>query len=267
MAIELKIVWEGEVPGLADQHLSIAAFGEALNALLVAYKRIASNMISNAADYAEKGRLQEEARWLDIEIVDLARASAGVQAVCTARGVPGDGIPLFMTDIVRRASGELLDSVKEESLGNLRNSTVRKYLEALPQGLKRQVYELTENGNTIHEPVVIEAIHLAEVPALDLPYLIEFSGSVIAIGFEPGRNEIKIKQEAGQTLTLQASPAQVETGLELRGLLVRGLAVRAKQMRLLRLERKDAPRFEVTPEVVDEQIFRRWEALLEALAQ
>lgn len=266
MAIELKIVWEGEVPGLADQRLSIAAFGEALKALLVAYRRIASNMISNAVDYAERGRLQGHARWLDIEITDLAKESAGVQAVCTTRSAPGEQVPLFMTDIARRASVELLAAVKEESDGHPRNSTVRKYLEALPRNLRRQVYELSDNGNRLCEPVIVEVVALAtDVPTLELPYLTELSGDIVGVGFEPGKNEVRIK--ADTTNTLQASTAHVDLAIELRGNPVRALVVVNKQSRLLRLDSQDAPRFMPTREQAQKYVFEEWDGLLRKLAE
>lgn len=268
MAIELYILWEGDAPGLNEHRLSIDAFGDALQVLLAAYRRIASNMIRDADDYAEAGRLRDEAKWLDIEIAEIrGDASTGLTTFCTLRPPQQRVAPLFIGEIAERASKELLDALDHESKGQPRNTNVRDYLSKLPAGVQRQTYTLKESGNEIHAPVVIEAINLAELLSLDLPYLIEFSGSVIAVGFEPGRNEIRIRQEAGQTLTVQASPAQVESALQLRGSLVRGLAVRAKQIRLLRFESKDAPRFEVTRGTVNEQIFRRWEALLRELAQ
>lgn len=266
MAVELKIIWEGDVPGLADKRLSIAAFGDSLKALLVAYKRIASNMISSAVEYAEKGRLQEYARWLDIEITDLAKGSAGIQAVCTARTAPSETAPLFMADITRRASTELLDCVNEESHGHPRNSTVRKYLEALPHGLRRQIYELSENGNAIHEPVIIEAIELAsEVPTLSLPFLTELAGDMIGVGFEPGKNEVRIKTTTANVL--QASTSQVDAAIELRGEPVRALAVVSKQSRLLMLSAQNAPPFKPNADQIEYYVFGAWDGLLRKLAE
>jgi hypothetical protein len=266
--LELKITWEGEAPGVADHRLSISAFGDALKELLKAYRRIASNMLRDAAGYAERGRLNELANLLDIEIAQIEGSSVELSAVCTFRPPPDPQANLFFPgDILERAGKELLDSIDEESKGHPYNTSVRNYLSALPSGLTRQQYELSENGKVLHAPVVIGPVSIAATPLLNLPYLIEFTGSVTGVGFEPGVTEVRVRTEEDERLRFLAPVSLVEQALELRGKTVRGLAVKAKEMRLLRLSDATAPAFVLTRALEEDYLFGRWDALLRRLAQ
>ncbi len=265
--IELKIVWEGEAPGVAEHRLSISAFGPALNELLRAYRRIASNMMRNAAAYAERGRLNELANLLDIEIAQIEGNSVELSAVCTFSPPRGGQAQMFFPgDIPERASRELLESIEEESKGHPHNTSVRHYLAALPQGLTRQRYELHANGQVLHEPVIIEGLNLAAPTLEDLPHLVEFVGSIIGVGFEPGTTEVRVKTE-DEILRLAATMPLVERALELRSEAVGGLAIRGRESRLLRLDIADREPFVLTRELAEEYVFDRWDALLRRLAQ
>lgn len=268
MSIELRIVWEGAVPGLAEKRVSVAAFGEPIKLLLAAYKRIASNMISNAANYKEGGRLKHLAEFLDLEIVELEKSSSGLHFMATINLPPGEMMPLFLSEIEERASRELLDSIRDESRAQPRNASVRTYLRKLPVGLKTQKYILT-NGSGPYE-VQINNLELVDAPILTMPFLRPFVGAIVGVGFAPGNSEVRIKTE-DEILRLTAKPTHVERAIELRGQTVEGLAVMPgqshKQSRLLRLNGLDRQPFHLNPELETEYVFKRWDGLLRRLAE
>lgn len=267
MPIELKISWEGDAPGVREHRLSIGAFAPALAELVRAYRRIASNMLRNAASYAESGRLKDLANRLDIEIQSVEGTNPlELAAVCTFDAPIEIQPPLWPVNIAERASKELLDSIEEESSGRPRNTAVRSYLKLLPP-LSKQKYELHDNGRVLHDPVIIDELNLTNPSLTDLPHLIQFAGSVIGVGFEPGISEVRIRTEENETLRLLASPEMVEQALELRGTMAVGLAVKGNESRLLRLSPATGYRpFSLTPELANEYIFQRWETLLRRLS-
>lgn len=268
MAIELRIVWDGDVPGVSEHRLSIAAFGEAINLLLGAYRRIASSMFSAAEEYAVTGRLHNLSNLLDIEIAAIEGTSTGVVAYATFHQEYQAQIPFFVNDIPERAAAELVESIAEEGSGRPRNATVRKFLQALPQGLTRQSYEVRdEQGQPIHAPVTLGEMHLPSPTLVDLPHLIEFAGNVIGVGFEPGKSEVRVRTLHNEHLQLLASTTLVERALVLRGGVVRGLAVRRKEARLLRLDAEGDEPFTLTNEGAERYIFGRWDELLTRLAK
>lgn len=268
MAIELRIVWDGDVPGVAEHRLSIDAFGEAINLLLGAYRRIASSMFSDAEEYAVTGRLHTLSNWLDIEIAAIEGASTGIRAYATFHQEFQAQSSFFPTDIPERAAAELMESIEEEGNGRPRNATVRKYLAALPPGLTRQSYEVrNEQGEPLRTPVVLGEMHLPAPSLVDLPYLFEFVGKVVGVGFEPGKSEVRIKTATNDSLQLSASAELVEKALTLRHGPVRGMAVRRKDARLLRIDEADARPFTLTDEISEQFVFRRWDELLARLAQ
>ncbi|MEK6322501.1 MAG: hypothetical protein AABN33_12550 [Acidobacteriota bacterium] len=265
MPTQLKIVWEGSAPGLAEHRLSLGAFGVPLTLLLAAVRRIASNTVSMAVDEKVTGRFADPARQLDVQIDKLVEGSSGFEGVCTFDPTPGTNALLFFRDLVEQTTITLLDALEAESKGQLRHSFVRKYLRSLPPGVARQTYTLHDNGREIHRPVVIEDMMLQDLPD-DLPYLKELTGNIIGVGFEPGRTEVRIKSEAEQ-ISLAATAGQVENALDLRHSEVQALAVIGRQPRLLRLQPPNSLAINVTPEYIEQHIFKRWDALLRRLAE
>jgi hypothetical protein len=265
MPTQLEIKWEGNAPGLAEHRLSLGAFGAPLNLLLAAVRRIASNTLSMATDEKTTGRFADAARQLDIQIEKLIEGSSGISGVCTFDPQLGAQPYMFFDDLVEQASITLLNALQDESKGHPRNIGVRKYLHSLPPGVSRQTYTLHDNGKELHAPVVIEGMELQDVPD-DLPHLRELKGYIVGVGFDPGRNEVRVKDERDQ-LHLAATATQVETALELRHSEVRALAVITKQGRLLRLQSADAQALSITSDYLEKHIFQRWDALLRRLAQ
>jgi hypothetical protein len=249
---------------MAEKRLSLDAFAKPLDLLLMALRRIATQMVSSAIEneYPRSGRFANVARWIDIEVKDIAKASSGIDAYVVFHNPP-DELNLW-GDIPTRATIELLDSIEAESRQQLRSLAVRNYFRSLPSTLNHQVYEYTNGAGT--KRVELGRIDLTDLPP-DLPYLKEIEGYVVGVGFEPGKPEVRIKGEM-ITTSLASVPETVDQALEMRHDRVRALSVHiANRARLIALSRSSDPRFVFTPEAVEEHIFKRWDVLLGRLAQ
>src|SRR5581483_3593788 len=262
---QLRIRWDGDVKGLAEHRISLAAFGQPLAYLLQALRRIATQMVSTAIDteHPKFGRFTNQARQLDIELVKMEEGSGGFDALVSF-SQPSDELPLF-GDVPERATVELLESIDQERQRVPRNSAVRRYLSSLPREVHKQLYEFHENGN-VKKRVEFGDIEVAEVPP-DLPSLVQFEGNIVGVGFEPGRSEVRIKSDAGMP-SLDATDEQVEAALQMRRIKIRALGVHdGKRSRLLRIARARDPQFKVTPEAIEEHLFKRWAGVFEVLSK
>jgi hypothetical protein len=265
MAYEIKIRWDGEVRGIADRRLSLAAFGEPLTQLLAALRRIANQMVTQAVEPERpaSGRFANLARQVDIEITSIQGGSAGFDGIVTFAQPPNE-LPLF-ADLAERASMTLLDSIIRETEGRPTNWPVRSYLNSLPPGITKQTYDLYEGG-TLRKHVEIGNVTLAEVPE-EFPFLREIDGHIVGVGFEPGKPEVRIKGDAAIAI-FGANAEQVEAALAIRHDAVRVFGVHAgKHSRLLRIGKSSDPRFVATPQAIEEHIFQKWEGLFARLAK
>jgi len=257
---ELKITWDGPIKGLEKHRLSLNAFSLALVQLIAAARRIASNIVTNAAEPAESGRLAAAARNLDIEITGIIEGSSGINALLTFEAPDTSQVEMF-NEFAESVGIELLESIRAESEGKQRNAAVRKYLQALPEQLTRQEYNLSDNGRSIRD-VLIGKMDLPKLMLEPLPLLIESQGKVTGVGFEP-RWEVKVKGEGVNQVTAIATEQQVNMALDMRSRNVRALFVSsASGYRLLVIEDERMQRDRPTLD----QIFDRWDATFRALA-
>ncbi len=266
--LKLTISFEGSAPGLPDERLSIGAFGDALQKLLRAYRRIASGLIRDALGkpgYGEKGgSYANEAKALDLELAQLTHNSPlSLDFVCTVHD-PGPQMPLFHSGLLEKAGVILLESIEAEGKQELRHARVREFLQALPVGITRQTYKLRRGSKPLQE-VVLQDVSIAQPPA-EMSSLVAFDGDVVGVGFDPGTTEVKLKHH-GTTNTFPAAEGQVESALKLRANAVRALALRGKRQRLLRLgaagEKTEPRSFDEIVKSIDE----KWGPLLERLAK
>ena len=98
-----------------------------------------------------------------------------------------------------------------------------------------------------------------------MPYLVELSGKIVGVGFEPGTNTVKIKSDDGRHFTFLASPLHINNALDLRSLPIKVLAVMQENgCRLLRLQEAGMP-WPIPSR--EDSIFNKWDGLLRRLAQ
>ncbi|MGA1986295.1 MAG: hypothetical protein ABSG72_08495 [Candidatus Sulfotelmatobacter sp.] len=269
MAYELDIHYEGTAPGVAEHRLSLGAFGPALNQLVFALRRIATQLVKNAVEgeHPKTGRFADPARNLDIEIVKIDGNSLGLATRVAFHDLPQaqPNLPLW-ADLPERAGSELLDALDRESKGQLSNSAVRKYFAELPDGISRQSYNFHLNGRSIRR-VDIGQVQLTTLP-VGLAYLRKAEGDIVGVGFDPGRNEVRVKPESGNLAVLGSASEQVDGALEMRHSKVRTLSVQTvKGVRLISLRRASDPAFKFDPETATRQIFTRWDKVLKKLAK
>lgn len=268
MTTTLKVNYAGTTPGLEDNRLSVSHFGEPLNKLVAALRRIASNMISQATDEevgAAGGRLAKNAQAIDVEIAAIEPGSVGLAMVVVARLAGGQG-ELF-DNLPDRACAEFVSAVESEAQGKTRSAMVRKYLQSLPAGLATQRYELTRSDGSRIE-TSFQSVEIAKIPA-EPPSLDEIEGSIVGVGFEPGRWEVRILDSLTRhPVVCLASSKLVEDAIALRLKRVRVLTVsNGTRVRLLRLQDADAPPIALTEAQRQELVFGRWDDLMRRLAE
>jgi len=162
------------------------------------------------------------------------------------------------------AIDRLLGDIEYESRGIQRNKGVREYFRQLPPGLNKQDYILRVDGSVRRE-VHIGPLNLA-TDLSEIPYLMEITGNVIGVGFDPGKYFVRIKSTdpSASEVTLMATSIQVDRALENRHERVRALVLsHVGGKKLLRLQlTSDVPmRLDI-----DGFVFRKWDALLARLA-
>ncbi|HEV7508557.1 MAG TPA: hypothetical protein VGS07_26990 [Thermoanaerobaculia bacterium] len=260
----LEILWDGRVPGLSEHRLSLDAFGKALQQLLIAYRRIASNMLAQAD--SSKGRLHTFAKLFDLELEQIAEGSSGIVAACVLHSPPGFQHDLFFDGLTTRVADALLTDIEAEARGELRNAAVRNYLRALPDGITGQKYAFIENGS--RRELAIGSMRLPEGPT-EMPILHERLYAIVGVGFEPGESFVRFKGMEEATIHCEATAQQVAKALELRFGSVYALIVKqsGRKARLLRIRRAGEELSPLTPEQEEHAVFGKWDDLLRRLAK
>jgi len=257
---ELEIVWDGPIKGLAEHRVSLTMFGEALDLLMKAARRIASQKLTDALEPAVTGRLATEAKKLDIEIAGIKKGSGGFSTLITFE-TPDTSQTLLFNQLPELVGMELLEAIEQEAQGNLRNTAVRKYLRSLPKELTRQSYNLHENGRSIRS---VDLSHVSLPEQEDpLPCFIATRGKISGVGFDPGRWEVKVKGEEGTQVVAIATEDQVSKALEMRPQEVHVLAVSSAAGNHLIVLENEAMR---NRRPTLEDLFDKWDETFRALA-
>ncbi len=258
---ELEIIWDGPVKGLEAHRVSLTKFGPALDLLMKAARRIASQKLQDAIEPTIVGRLKTAANNLDIELAETQKGSGGFSTVITFE-VPDSSQSLLFNQLPELVGKELLESIRSEAEGTHRNIAVRNYLRSLPKELTRQYYTLHENGRAI-DHVELRSVSLPAEVEEPLPELNKWHGRVTGVGFEPGRFEVKIKGQDGTQVTAFSTENQVADALKMRSGDVEALTITTPNgNRLLILENDE---MRVTRPTLDD-IFAKWGDTYRALA-
>jgi hypothetical protein len=265
----LRITWDGTAPGLPEHRLSLGAFESALRELLGAIRRIATDLERDAwptHKVGRAGRLTKTASNLDLQIRTIRANSPITLDMDVVEIDPPQQRPLI-EDLGERSVARFLDGLKLEAKGTVAHYRVRKYLRSLPEGVTRQTYvQRRQDGSTVIE-VDLGEVHLREQAQVATSHLIQVIGEIIGVGFEPARNEVKVRAFSGEAVTLSASSEQVSEAIAMRGSEVACLGVvdHNGRMRLLRLG--GAPERLLDAAARAEYVFNRWNGVLTRLAQ
>jgi hypothetical protein len=99
--------------------------------------------------------------------------------------------------------------------------------------------------------------------APELPCLEEYVGKIIGVGFEPGKPEVRIKNDFSSVI-LTATPKQVDMALELRYSTVRAVSVvQGTVHRLLIIQEANRSIYHSSRQIA---VFDRWHEVLRRLA-
>lgn len=258
---ELEIVWDGPVKGLEFHRISLTKFGPALELLMTAVRRIASQKLQDAIEPTEGGNVKSAANQLDIELAQTREASGGFSTVITFE-VSDLPQSLLINQIPELVGRELLESIRSEANGIHRNTAVRNYLRSLPKELTLQDYKLHENGRAIDHVELGSVLLLDEIDE-PLPAIIRWRGRVTGVGFEPGKFEVKIEGNDGMQVAALATESQVADALRMRSEDVEALTLTtASGSRLLSIE---SGSMRVKRPNLDD-IFAKWAETFRALA-
>ena len=270
MSTKLLIVWDGDVPGLADRRLSLTAFQPALRQLLTAIRRIATDIETKATGPREsaRGRFAGEAAKLDVQISEV-RGNSPLAVTASVLPIEAPKWPLI-ADLADAAVDEFLRDVERESNGSPTHYQVRRFLHALPPGLRVQRYSHTTADGTPGREVQLGAIDIREPRTA--AHLIELVGAVVGLTFEQGRTEVKVRSSGGDLMTFAATAEQVDVALSHRHkeVLVLGVSDPAGKPRLLRVvPMSDAgdDRVLADPKERIGYITRTWDGVLTRLAR
>ena len=269
MAIKLKITWDGDVPGLKEQRLSLAAFAEPLSLLVKALRRTASGIIAQAQDDpsygARGGSHRQDALRLDLAIEGLSEGSTVVNLDCLAAPPPPGVVLQLWDDLPRLAADRLLSDIFDEAKSHPRSSSARKFLRSLPIGLTAQKYTLYDGGALVRE-VAFGHAEVADVPN-ELPSLVQAEGDVVGVGFPPG--DLYVELRIGQRrITCSATAEQVDLAIALRSHRVLAMVLDGDpKPRLLWLRDAAKPLVIPDPARRTQLIAERWNDALDRLAK
>lgn len=260
MAHSLHIKYDGDVTGLSEHRLSLSEFGTALNELLRAVRRSVSNCVVSAdgAEHGSRGgRFAKVAECLDLQITSLRDGCVELDLEVTVAG---------QMDIFAIEEGlkDFVNGVAAESAAQRRNAAVRKYLQALPVGLKTHTYEAAHGDRVFATAIVTDTVELTEEEHAATGFmLVDADVTIRGVDFCPPA--VRITSEMGKT-TLKATDVLVARAIELRN-----QSVRVRYLpgpgRLLSIRDGAAtvepPSFAQTSDAV----FERWDEVLMRLSR
>jgi hypothetical protein len=258
MALEFRITFRGDAPGLSDHRLSLIAFAKALDRLGYAFQRTASGMLAGGQMFG-RGKIADAARGLDLELTTIEDNCVSLQFTCVDRGPQ---VPLGEPSLAQRTLARLLDDIKAECSGTEQNPAVRAYVQELPIGVVRQEYKVFKDGQIVSELSCGSAPHVEES---DLPRLVQLRGFVVGTGFPPGPITVWLRS-GEKTLRFYCERKHVDYCLSLRERPVRA-AVLMGPDRIVWVRPDDVPHEKPS---IDESIRfaqENWSRTLDILAQ
>ena len=265
-SVELEIKWDGAVAGLDEHRLSIGNFAMPLWHLLSAIRRKASNIVraSRSQEPSVSGALVEEAKRIDLEVQELLASSIGIHGlVRMAEPATGKQLTTSLLDLPMKATVQTLEDIDKARSGEPADQSVKKYLDSLPSGISEHEYKLSRGGE-VRRQIAFGGVSLS-AETTSLPYLGETIGRVIGVGFKPGNNWVRIKCQTGN-VQMKSDRNGVDRAIEMRDADVRVHFVEhhGNKRRLLRIDDPGKPLAKIDD---DEYVFKRWQSVLDALAE
>lgn len=264
--VELRVRFDGEIPGLRDHTLSLGAFLPALEVLLKAVRRNADAIAKGSSDYEGRRRFGMLGKIIDLELVSISDGCVNLGFQCRLRQVEGLS-EKTANDIATLAVDRFLAAVETESSGrNSGSENVKRFLRSIPTGVTIQEYEGRIGDRVIRRVSFGEPVS-RELPKEGFPRLVEFRGHVISTTFKP-HPKVKIRDASGVTFTCKADRAVVDKAVQFRWEPIFGqLLLRPDWRRLLTIHVEGDVPPAPSQESRLERIHRDWGDALRRLAE
>lgn len=270
VSVELKISFDGNVPGLPQHRLSMSSFAEAFRLLSIAFQRTASFVLNDTLDpenaVRRGGRLEKDAKRFDLELKCVEAGSACPVFECIARAPSakaGAG-PEEGEEEAARVVSRFVSDIEKERRGQACNPSVRSYLAALPAEVRKQRYTATK-GDQLLADCSFDQPSLPEHTSPGTK-LIQIRGNIISVGFPPGPLFIGIKKMDGHTMKCEATLEQANTAVALREQPVAAAVLHTEKPSLLWI-RAEADLPEPNIDESFAHILKNWSRTLEILAE
>ncbi|MEM6457225.1 MAG: hypothetical protein AAF772_19205 [Acidobacteriota bacterium] len=264
---KIKILWDGDVPGLDEHRVSLTQFAPAIAQLVKLYRHLVKETVRGEPQQSDpRGRPSKEVAWFDLQLESVESGSVGVSLVSVANP-PANWLPGLLDQDQSRISEQFMDALDAGASGTSTVPAADRYYRTLPNGVKTQYVEWSKGGDVVrHLNIDVQRTGQDEQEK-PLPFVFEFLGEVVAVGVEPGKEYVVVRQD-GKQKRCTATAEQSERAYELRRELVKGTAVSVSgKNRLLDIGLPHETFRPLTPEEKEEEIFVRWHGLLERLSQ
>lgn len=268
MGINLKILWDGDIPGMPEHKLSLGTFAKPLAQLVDALRRTASRIVADAhddPDYgARGGKYRAEALRLDLVVSGLLRGSSGFDLDCLE---DSDGSQVVMwQDLPRAATERLISDIADEARGIPRSAAARSFLASVPKSVTAHSYELFVDGQLTSRAAFGQPVIIDMAPAVGLPSLCHVEGDIVGVGFAPGDTRVDVLV-GKKVYSCSATSAQIDLALSLRSARVHAMILDAPRPRLLWVRAQD----DKVPARSDDErtalIVTNWNGALERLSR
>lgn len=269
----LKIVFDGDDEAVHAGRLSIATMGESLMLLLAALRRTASGIVKQAEDdesdgsVSETGRIAQEAKILDLEIVSLDKGSLDLSMAFVSKGHPQSAKRRRLAEnLTLDTADRFLSDIDAESRGRERNSHARRFLRSLPAGVRTQKYSVSVGERLVREITIAQVVTTPPVPRMSVGRTV--TGTVASIGIEPGREYVELREGSRGVRMRVGNRADTDRAFAMSAGLVTAFAVFPPdgQPRLVWIRPASEPR-RLNPSMLSDYIFGRWAKTLKELAR
>lgn len=266
--IEFRIRFDGPVPGLSENRLSLAAFRTPLSKLLQALRQTADS-VKQGKDRSRTGKF---GKLFDLQLIQITDGCATPHFAFVAAKtdeVSEEKITQILTTTLVR----FIDELKSEWRSSApRESGISKYLQSLPKGLTTQEYEGIVDGKTVGKAIL--STRIAAEPDKDddfrrtAPRLRQVVCKVVAIRFASKDGRITLRTPTGETFVCHAATRLLDLATkEYKNPLVAQILVRHDMNRLISI-RDEHGLFEQMPlEDRRQHLLSRWSETLKRLAE
>lgn len=282
--VEIEIRFDGTAEGLAEHRLSLAAFRDALDGLLLAIRQSAD--LENAGDLpptpdddaSTRRRQKSIGRVFDVQIERITGGSLGLVCRIVAMGIAAVGDnDQFYGRLAERTAVRFVRDVRDahQVNGGRRiqkgstgvNPGVERFLLALPAGVAHQDIRATSGGREI-ERASLQWRDPDMFQRVEAPGLRDFRGEVVGTKFERQKERVVIKDATGEEHLCRASRDQIRAAHSLIDVEVDfKLLVTAKFKRLLTMRPVGVPQRVPTADEQHRHVMEVWGETLRRLAQ